>query len=351
MKKVKKITVLLLAVILIVIAGCSSGKPPKEALTAAMAKNAEADSYKMQMTLSLDELVIPQNAAVQAEAAAAAAMAGMLKGASVKIDAVYKKDPMRTDMNVEVVVPGDMEMKLTVPMIMTQDLLYVKIPQIPMLALPETATGKYIKIDLKELAAQQGGLEIDMAEQQKLGKELGEALLKHFDEKTYFSEPKAKDAGLPEDLKADQIVAVEVNESNYAQTVDTVVDKVLPEIIDILLNNEAYLKSLQLQKADIEKFKSELEANKAEVLNVLKNDVKVNQLKLTGAIKDGYLVYQAGQVNIEAKDKATGQQVKLGLHFNANLTDIDKEVTFEELPADAMTLDELTKMFELPAAL
>lgn len=351
MKKAKKITVLLLAVILIVIAGCSSGKPPKEALTAAMAKNAEANSYKLKMSLGLDELVIPQNAEVQAEAAAAAAMVGMLKGAAINIDAVYKKDPMRMDMNVEIVIPGDMEMKLTVPMIMTQDLLYVKIPQTPMLPLPETVTGKYIKIDLKELAAQQGGAEIDMAEQQKLGKELGEALLKHFDERTYFSEPKAEDAGLPAKLKADQIVAVEVNESNYAQTVDTVVEKVLPEIIDLLLNNEAYLKSLQLQKADIEKFKSELEANKAEMLNVLKNDVKVNQLKLTGAIKDGYLVYQAGQVNIEAKDKATGQQVSLGLHFDANITDIDKEVTFEELPADALSLDELTKMFELPAGL
>ncbi|CAM4369195.1 hypothetical protein L1N85_22695 [Paenibacillus alkaliterrae] len=351
MKKVQKIAVLILAVILVVIAGCSSSQPPKEALTAAMAKITEADSYAMQMSFGLNELEIPQDAAMQGDAAAAAAIVGMLKDASITVDAVYQKNPMRTDMDVEIVIPGDMEMKLTIPMIMAEETLYVKVPQIPMLPLPETITGKFIKIDLKELAGQQGGAEIDIEAQQKLGKELGEVLLKHFDEKTYFSEPKAEEAGLPEDLKADQVVAIEVNESNYAQTVDTVVEKVLPELIDVLLKNEAYLKSLQLETADVEKFKNDLETNKAEILDVLKNDVKVNKLKVTGAIADDYLVYQDGQMNLEATDKESGQKMKLGLHFDVSYSDINKEVTFEEIPADAITLDELTQMFELPVGL
>lgn len=352
MKKVQKIAVLLLAVILVVIAGCSSVKPPKEALQAAMTKINEADSYAVKMSFGLDELEIPQDAAVQADAAAAAAIVSMIKDATITVDAVYRKDPLRTDMNMVIILPGDMEMKLTVPMIMTEETLYMKIPQIPMLPLPETITGKFIKIDLKELTGQQGAAEIDIASQQKLGKELGEVLLKHFDEKTYFSEPKAEDAGLPADLKADQVVAFEINESNYPQTVETVINKVLPEVLGTLLANEESIKSLQLDKADIEKFKTDLEANKADILDMLKNDVKVNMLKVTAAIQDGYLSYQEGKVNVEATDKDSGQKMKLGLHYDVSYSDFNKAPTFEnEIPTDAITLDELTQMFQMPVGL
>jgi hypothetical protein len=348
MKKAQNLAVILLTVLLVVIAGCSSAKPPKEALQAAMTKMAEADSYKIKMSFGLDELEL----APEDDAAAAAAMIGMLKGATVTVDAIYQKEPMRTDMNVEIVIPGDMEMKLTVPMILTGETLYVKVPQIPMLSLPETVTGKFIKIDLKELAEQQGGAEIDIAAQKKLGKELGAVLLKHFDEKTYFSEPKAEDAGLPEGLKADQIIAFEINESNYAKTVETVINQVLPELIDVLLANEESMKSLQLEKADVEKMKSDLEANKAEIIDVLKNNVKVNTLKVIGAIQDSYLVYEEGQMNIDATDKDSGQNIKLGLHFDVSYSEIGKAPKFEnEIPTDAITFDQLTQLFQAPVGM
>lgn len=352
MKMVQKIAVLLLAVIMVVIAGCSSGKPPKEALQAAMTKISEADSYTVKMTFGLDELEIPEDAALQGDAAASAAIVSMIKDATITVDAVYQKDPMRTDLNMEIVLPGDMEMKLTVPMILSEETLYVKVPQIPMLPLPETITGKFIKIDLKELAKQQGAAEIDMAEQQKLGKELGAVLLKHFDEKTYFSEPKAENAGLPAGLKAEQVIAFEINDGNYDKTVETVINQVFPEVLDVLIANGESLKSLQLEKADIEKFKTDLETNKAELLDTLKKDVKVNSLKVTAAISDGYLSYQAGKINIEASDKESGQKMKLGLHYDVTYSDMNKAPKFEnEIPTDAITLDELTQMFQLPVGL
>ncbi|WP_138756148.1 hypothetical protein [Paenibacillus sinopodophylli] len=352
MKKVQKIAVLLLAVILVVIAGCSAGKPPKEALQAAMTKTSEADSYAIKMSFGLDELEVPQDVATQGDAAATAAIVGMIKDASITVNAVYQKDPMRIDMDMEVVIPGDMQMKLTVPMIVTKEALYIKVPQIPMLPLPETITGKFIKVDLKELAEQQGVAELDVATQQKLGKELGEVFLKHFDEKTYFSEPKAADAGLPADLKVDQVIAIEINESNYPQTVDTIVNQVLPEVLDILLANEDSLKTLQLEKADIEGFKTDLEKNKDEILNTLKNDVKINTAKVTAGITDGYISYQAGKLDVAALDKESGQSMKLGIHFDVVYSDINKAPKFEnEIPADAISLDELTKMFQLPTGL
>jgi len=352
MKKVQKIAVLLLAVILVVITGCSSAKPPKEALQAAMTKITEADSYAVKMSFGLDELEVPQSATLEGNAVATAAIIGMIKDATITVDAVYKKKPMRTDMNMQIVIPGDMEMKISVPMIMTEDTLYVKVPQIPMLPLPETVTGKFIKIDLKELAEKEGTAKLDLAAQQKLGKELGAVMLKHFDEKTYFSQPKAEEAGLPAGMKADQIISFEINESNYPQTVDTIVNKVLPEVLNVLLANEASLKTLQLEKADVEKLKADLEKNKAEILDTLKNDTKVNKLKVTGAISDGYLAYQSGKVNIEGSDKESSQKMKLGLHYDVTYSEINKEAKFaNEIPTDAITLDELIKMFQLPVGL
>lgn len=351
MKKIQKWTVILVAALMIIIAGCSSAKPPKEALQAAMTKIAEADSYAMTMSLGVDELELAPAAALQTDIATAAII-GMIKDATIKVDAVYKKDPMRTDMNLEIVLPGDMEMKLKVPMIMTKEILYVKIPEIPMLGLPSTITGKFIKIDLKELAAQQGGAQIDIAAQKKLSNEIGSVLLKHFDEKTYFSEPKAEEAGLPADLKADQIISFEINEGNYGKTVETVINQVVPEVLDILLANADALKSLNLEKANIEKAKADLESNKAKMLDMMKNDVKVNKLKATGAIKDGYLVYQAAQVNVHATEKESGQNMKVGFHFNVSYSDINKAANFEnEIPADAITMEQVMQLFKTPVGL
>lgn len=351
MKKVQKVAVIFLAVILVIIAGCSSAKPPKEALQSAMLKIGQANSYSIKMTLGLNELEIPPSITEQSSAAQTAAMAGLLKDATITVDAIYQKNPMRTDMNMEIVLPGDMEMKLKIPMIMTEDTLYVKVPEIPMLPLPGTITGKYIKIDLKELAAQQGSSDINLEAQQKLGKDLGQVLLKHFDEKTYFSDIKAADAGLPADLKADQVIVFEINEGNYAKTVETVINKVIPEIIDVLLKNEDSLKAMQLGKSDVEKWKTELDMNKAEMLKTLQNDVKIMTLKITGAISDGYLVYQDSKVNVEATDKDSGQKMKLGLDVNAIYSDINKKMEFPEIPSDAITLDEIMKQFQLPAGL
>ncbi|WP_424769066.1 hypothetical protein [Paenibacillus sp. sgz302251] len=351
MKMVQKIAVLLLTVIMVVIAGCSANTSPKKDLQSAMTKISEADSYKVKMTFGLNELELPQDLTQDTDAAATAAIISMIKDASITVDAVYQKDPMRTDMSMEIVIPGDMQMTLTVPMIMTAETLYVKIPQIPMLPLPETLTGKYIMIDLNELAEQQGAPAMDLAAQQKLGQDIGAVVMKHFDEETYFSQLKAEDAALPEGMEADKVIAVEINESNYAETVDLVVNTVLPELIDVMLSNEEALSALQLEKADLEKAKTDLASNKAEILDTLKNDVKVNTLKVSSAIQDDNLVYQDGQVNIEATEKESGQTMKLGLRFDVSYSDINKEAVFEEIPTDVITLNELTQMFGMPAGM
>lgn len=346
MKQVKRYALMAMIIMTMIVAGCSTSTPPKEALQSATLKTMEAKSYKMSMTMQLDELEIPESPETEANPFSTAAIAGMLKDITIKADAVYAKDPMRTDMNMEIVLPGMMDMKLAIPMIVTPEVMYVKIPAIPMLGIPESIANKYVMIDMKELAEQQGAsVNMDIAAQQQLVKDASVLLLKHFDEKTYFSELKAADAGLPEGMKADQVVKFAISEENYGQTVETIVNKLLPELLDLLLANEDFLKSAQLEKADLEKAKADLETNKTEMLNVLQNKMKLNVLELTGAIKDKYLVYQGGKVGLEVNDEESGMNAKIGLSFTAQYSELDKEVKFEDLPTDAITMDQLTELF------
>jgi hypothetical protein len=346
MKQVQRFALIAVIIMTMIIAGCSAKTPPKEALLAASMKTMEATSYKMSTTLQLDELELPESPELEA-GMSTASIAGMIKDATIKADAIYTKDPMRLDMNMEVILPGMMDMKLEIPMIITDKVVYVKIPNIPMLGIPETIVDKYVQIDIEELAAEQGAeLNMDVAAQQKLVQELSAALLKHFDEKTYFSELKAKDAGLPEGVSADQVVKFAISEENYAQTVETLVNKALPELLDIMLSNDSFLEYAQLEKADLEQAKADLETNKTEILNVLQNNLKFNVLELTGAIKGDNLVYQAAKVSMQVKDEASGLDTKIGLSVTTEYSELNEKVTFEqEIPTDALTTDELTELF------
>lgn len=353
MKHLQRFGVIALLILTMVVAGCSGNTPPKAAMQQAMVKTMEADSYKLSMSIQLDELELPPVPEAEASGLPISSITGMFQDAIIKVDAIYAKDPMRVDMNMEFVLPGMMEMKLAVPMIMTKDVLYVKPPDIPMLPLPDETKGKYVAINLKELAEQQGAeLNIDPAAQQELLQDLSKSVLERFDEKTYFSELKAADAGLPEGVKADQIVRFAITEENYPQTVETIVNDVLPEILDILLANEAYLTAMQIDKADLEAAKADWETNKTELLNVLQNDVKINTLEMTGAIADKFMVYQSGKLGLEMTDAESGQKAKLGVSFSGQYSEIGKSPAFEqELPTDTVTLEQLMGLFGAPMGL
>lgn len=346
MKQIQRLALIAIVLFTMIIAGCSANTPPKEALQAATLKTMEATSYKMTTTLQLDELELPESVEFE-EGMSTAAIAGIIKDATIKADAIYTKDPMRLDMNMEIILPGMMDMKLEIPMIVTDKVVYVKIPNIPMLGIPETIADKYVQIDVEELAAEQNAeLNMDLAEQQKLVQELSAALLKHFDEKTYFSELNAKDAGLPEGLKADQVVKFAISEENYAQTVETLVNNALPELLEVMLSNDSFLEYAQLEKADLEQAKADLETNKTEILNVLQNNLKFNVLELTGAIKGDYLVYQAGKIGLQVTDEESGLDATIGLSVKSEYSELNEKVTFEqEIPTDALTTDELTQLF------
>ncbi|GKU77006.1 hypothetical protein [Paenibacillus sp. L3-i20] len=351
MKRISRYVLIVTMIMVVVISGCSSKTPPKAALQAAILKTTGAESYKLSMTVQIDELDIP--VATSVNNFPIGSFAGVLKDATIKIDAIYSKKSVRTDMNVEVVLPGMMDMKIAFPMIMKDKLLYIKLPEIPLIQLPESVVGKYIVIDADKLAAKQGTKTgISVAEQQKLIQELSEASLKHFDEEKYFNNVKVADAGLPEGVKVDQVVKFVIDEGNYAGTAELLANKVLPELLDVVLSNETAQRALQVDKAKLEKLRADWDTNKTELLNVLQNDFKIHVLELMGAIKDKYLVHQNGKINVEATNKESGLTKKIGFTFAGQYSEIDKDLTFnQEIPTDALPWDQVKQLLAAPSAL
>lgn len=352
MKSVQKIAYLAFIAVLLVIAGCSSGSTPsKQALQDAMKNMENLNSYSMQMSLGIDNLELPAGAS-QNGIDMTTVITGMLKGAKLDIKAVYAKDPQRTDMELNLQLSGT---TITIPMIVTGEKLYMKLPALPMLQLPESAADKFVELDLKTLAEEQGvaAATLDAAAQQKLVQELGAVVLKHFDEKTYFKSVKAKDAGIPDGVKADQIVQFTIDESNYKQSVETIVNEMIPDLLNVIASNESYLELIQKSKEDAEKMKTDWEAGKAAKIDYLNQNVKVNELSLTGAInKDKLLTYQAGKVDVELKDKATGGVSKVNVHFGMTYSDLNSDPKFfYEVPTDALKFEDLMKQMQLPLGL
>jgi len=217
------------------------------------------------------------------------------------------------------------------------------------LPIPEEAAGKFILLDAKELAGQQGieMPELDMAAQQKFVQDASNAVLKHFDEKTYFTQPKASEAGLPEGVKADQVIKFAITEANYEQTINTIIDKVLPEVLDLIMNNEAYLETFQIEKADLEDAKKDLTDSKEEIRTFFKDNLKIKKFDLTGAIKSGNLIYQETAVNVEVTEPEAGDKMSLGMTFTMNYSKINETPKFEsEIPTDAISFEDFIQTMD-----
>ncbi|MFD0957787.1 hypothetical protein [Paenibacillus chungangensis] len=347
MKQVKRLALMAVLLTAVIVAGCSSSQPPKESLQTAMKNTMAAESYKMNMTLQIDDLQLGDLAAEQT---GGIDVAGIIKGAKLSADTMYTKEPMRMDMNMEINLPGMMDMKLAVPMIVTKDEMYVKIPNLPMLPLPEQLFDQYIKMDLQELAEQSGQqISMDVATQQKMAQEFAAVFMDNFDEKTYFTEVKAADAGLPEGMKADQVVKFAITKDNYDGTVDTMVNKVVPAIFDLLLNNEDYLNAVGLEKAQVESAKESWDNDKDQALDSFKELLTVNTLDITTAIQDKYMVHQDVKIDLDLKNpEGTGETMKFIISFAAQYSDFNKKQEHPELPADAITMEELMEQFQAP---
>ncbi|WP_143089148.1 hypothetical protein [Paenibacillus sp. UNC496MF] len=339
MKAWKRTTLVLLIAGCAALTGCSSSESPKEALLNALAKTNDAKTFTYTGSFTIDDIRLPETpgTATNQEALLKAALPMLLKGAVIQVRGVVQQEPRHAELTLDAKLgTGDVKLSLTVPMIITADRLYMKMPDIPGLGVPQEAAGKFVVIDAKKLAEEQGGANA-MADGSivRLSEDTLKALFDSLDEKTYFSEPKAADVkDVPEGYKADRFVRMTVDESQADEAMTAIAGKAIPQIIDLILKNEAYMKALSVTEAQLEAAKKELTADK------LKQGTTIKAMDVTGGIQDDYLTFESGHVQLDSTDAAKG--IKLDAHFELTRGNLNETVKFDyEEPKGAVPLDRL----------
>ncbi|MBB6694459.1 hypothetical protein H7B90_23985 [Cohnella xylanilytica] len=335
----------------LILSACSGGsKSPKDALQSAMEKSAEIKSYGLNGSLKIQDLKLPPE--VMAEEGAAGAL-GLLQNAELSWTGAYRADPMLVELNMKVTISGDLAMSFQLPMVMTQEKMWIKVPNIPMLGLPEEVVGKFVEFDLKKLAEEQGTewpADFNVGNTVKLSNDIYGIVFKHVDEKTYLSKPKAKDAGIPEDKKLKDIVQLHVTKDQVEPFVTTVVKNIAPEVIDLLSKNEEYRKMLQLEQSDLDDAKKELaEVKDQDIKDGLADfnkEVKSLDTTVNIGINDkGFASYT--DMTLKAEIESEGQTGSGTIKVVSEMTDINGDPKFEYAEPkgdDVISMDKLNEI-------
>ena len=340
----------------VILPGCGTKQEgPKEALKSSTAKAMTMSSYEMKSKFTINDLTIEST---EAESAGMTSQVlSMLKNADITVDGVYQADPMQTELTMVLNLKGDMTMSFNVPMVMTTEKMYVKIPSIPFVPIPETILNKFVEFDLKALAEQEGAEfnpnSLDTQKMQKLSNEVMDTVLAEYDEEKYFNEIKPKDANLPEGVEAKQVVQFEVTNDNVKEAITIFVNNALPKIIDIV-SKEEYKEMLQVDEADLARAKEELLSSdtRAEFdknLADLNNYLTINQFHYNTAInKDGFPVYQDLLMDMKVTVPEDGTNVAFSVSGIGQYNKINEKPEFKiGIPQgdDVITMDQLEEEF------
>lgn len=337
--------VALILAAMLVLTGCnSSSKSPQEALQASMLKSAELKSYSFDGSMKIEDLKFP----AEGDAADAGQMLSMLKDMNLSWTGVYRADPMHLEMTLSLVLKGDMAVNFNIPIVMEQDKVWVKIPNIPFFPLPEDMTNKFLELDLKQLAEQSGQSmpSVDPGKSQKLVNDLMGIIFKNVDEKEYLSDVKVKEAGLPDGVDAKQVIRFQVSKDQVEPFVNTVIEKIAPEIINLISGNAEYRDMLSLKQEDLDEAKKALEDAKKEDITEGMDEFKKSVKSLEVVANIGidakeYPVYS--DVHVSTEIDAEGQPVTVAFKVVSQTKDINKDVKleFEGGPKDVITMEQL----------
>jgi len=344
LKRIFTLAAAVLLLITLTLAGCSGGssnQSAKELLQEAYTKSSDITSSKFDGSMKLN-LDLPDSVMEDPDAAM---VLNLLNNAELTFRGTSQLDPMMAELFLTAGIKGDMPMEINLSMLVTEETMWVKIPNIPFLPIPAEVAGKYLEIDFAELSELAGeeiaNIDPELQQQyQELGAEIMDLFFGAYDEEEYFAKVSKKDANIPTDVNADEVVKFELTNDNLRPFVETFIE-ILPDLLDKLSEVE----EAGINQADIDSMKSEIEASKAEIeegLDTIEEAVDINEATIITALKDGYITYSAFNVSVDVTNE--GETGTLGFEIVMNQKDINKEQSFEISEpgsSEVITLEEL----------
>ncbi len=351
-KKRVLLTALIMILTMALIAGCGTGskKAANQLLQDSFIKASEIKSASIDGVIELDlEL---SNDLLDALAPDEKMILESIKNAKISYKGNYQLDPIQYELTFSVDIPFDgMKMQFDVPMLMTADKAWIKIPSLPVPGMDQFA-GKFLELDFNQLAELSGETVPTMGENiqayTKLSNDITPVFFKHFEE-SYFSKVDVKNLTLTNNAVAKEAVEFKITQEQLKPLITTFVEKVLPDMLEIM-SKEEYAKLLGLTPEMVAEAKQELTVTPAELDEVLADIEKVLSNLTVSAIfaidKDGFMPQQSISITgtITAPDEPG--TVKFNLKMVANSSKINEKVTFENSfpPSPVIPFEELMYM-------
>ncbi|RTQ96280.1 S-layer homology domain-containing protein [Lysinibacillus telephonicus] len=326
-----------------------------ELLKEVYANEANLNTYDFEGSMNLG-LLLPE---VEDMTPEVQAIFEVLKDVQIDISGAYQKDPMQFEANIDLTLKGDVQATFSIPMVMTEEKMWIKLPDSPLLPLPEEVKGKFIEYDLAEMAEISGQpLEsLDMEVQTKLGIDIINLFVDLLG-KDFYKEIDLSTVTIPEGVDANKVIKFELTNESLKPFIEIVFNDMLPQLLE-LVDNPEYAKALGLTAEDIALAKESLasgEINIDEVVSEINKFLKINQLdELIVISQDNYISYDAGTVDITVTVeeeafgfKLTYDQSKTNVNGNIKFTigipKGDNVIPFEqllELEEEALAEDSL----------
>lgn len=279
-----------------------------------------------------------------------AAIFKMFEDIKVDIKGAYQKDPMKMEMTMDLTLQGEVETKFSIPMIMTTDKMWIKLPQSPLLPLPEELNGKYIELDLNELTELSGqpSVSMDLALQTEFTKAIYDIFFDEFGK--YYEEVDQQSVAVPADIKVDKVLKFELSNEDLKPFIETLFNNVLPKFLTLLENPE-YVKALGLTTEDIALLKEGLasaDVSIGEVAGEISNFVDINELSEYIAInEDKYIGYD--KFNLDITITMEGESLGLKLSYDLGKSKVNETVDFKLGTPKASEVIPFNKLMEIEA--
>lgn len=331
-KRISFVIVAIMLALSVVLGACGkkeSEKSAKESLQEAFSQTTSLKSYNFSGSMKFEDFQMT----VSEDQASVDMVANLLKNAEISWTGGYRLDPMMMEVNLKVDLKGDMAISFTLPVIMTETKTWIKVPNIPMLPLPQELVGKYLELDMNQLAEMAGEEmpQADVALMQKFGNDVMGIIFKHVDESQYLTDVKVKDSGLPSDLDLKKVIKLSIDQPKLEPFLKSVIEKIAPEILDLIASNAEYMKTMQLTNEDIDEAKAELANAQGELstaMEEMKSVVKtLDIVSNIGLDKDNYPVYT--DMSMKLAGDMDGEKVSYAAKVVSQLSNVNKDVKFD----------------------
>ncbi|KXH84037.1 S-layer homology domain-containing protein [Sporosarcina sp. HYO08] len=279
-----------------------------------------------------------------------AMIASMLEDVKVRMVGAYQKDPMLMDMVVELTLSGDVQTTVKLPIVITEEKMWMKLPESPLFPLPEELTGKFIEFDLAELSELSGqpNNTVNLDLQTELALAINNLFFDQFAVDFYSTVENEDAIKVPSDVDVKKIVKFELTNDNLQPFVETLFNGFLPQLFE-LLQQDDYVEALGLTAEEIELLKEEIahmpadldeiiaEINKVVTIHKFEEHIVINE--------DDIIAYDVFDLDLDVNVEEETYGLKL--FFDMKKSKINEEVKFSiGIPdkANTITLEELLQL-------